>query len=78
MAKLIIFVEIPDAIPTHEDPHEAAADILYHYEAHRETNQTEREVRFVDSNWAETLLARRIEFIENELNDDHEQSGGRG
>ena len=51
MAKLIMIVDIPDADPRTLDPHEAAADILYHYEEHREANQDEPEVRFVQASW---------------------------
>jgi hypothetical protein len=57
VAQLIIIVEMPDQEPTVVDPHEAAADILCHYEQHREANQDQPEVQFVDAQWMTEPMA---------------------
>jgi hypothetical protein len=52
MAKLVIIVDVPDVDPTKVDPHEQAAEILYHYEEHNQANGNEEpEVRFVQASW---------------------------
>lgn len=78
MPKLVMIVDVPDAQPTHEDPHEAAADILYHYEAHRETNQDDREVRFVQASWQEPIedLLRFFEATDGQMLEPADLAGG--
>lgn len=50
MAKLIIMVEVDRDTPS-VDPHEAAADILYHYEEARTVNQDMADLSFIDAQW---------------------------